>query len=122
MNKTILGHIDCPTCGEETAMRITTDKNGDPFGFCEICRQQLRVGGDADRVEDFYRAHPGIKKPGAPVTETATVKSASMMAPAELAAAKPAAKPVTAPATAPAPAKKPGGHNPFAFLIEGEKL
>ena len=119
MNKTILGHIDCPTCGEETAMRITTDKNGDPFGFCEICRQQLRVGGDADRVDDFYRAHPGIKKPGAPVRATVSAPAAEPAKPAAP-AAKPAAVP--APAPAPAPAKKPGGHNPFAFLIEGEKL
>lgn len=116
MSKHLLGHIDCPTCGGAGTMRVTTDKNGEPFGFCKDgCRQQLRVGGDPDRVHDFYKAHPGIKKPGAPVTETVPEKPA---APAP--AAKQAAPvTVTAPAPAPAPAKpvrKPAA-NPFDFLI-----
>lgn len=61
----ILGHIDCPSCGHDRGMRITPDKNGEPFGFCEAnCDQQLRVGGKARRVELFYKAHPGIRRPG----------------------------------------------------------
>jgi len=60
----ILGHIDCVSCGHDRGMRITEDKNGDPFGFCEAnCDQQLRIGGKARRVELFYKQHPGIRRP-----------------------------------------------------------
>ena len=49
--KHVLGHIDCPTCGTAHGMRVTLDKNGDPFAFCEAeCNQQLRIGGNARRV------------------------------------------------------------------------
>jgi hypothetical protein len=55
----VLGHIDCPTCGTVGGMRITADKNGDPFGYCEAeCSQQLRVGGDARRVRKFLARYP----------------------------------------------------------------
>jgi hypothetical protein len=36
-----VGHIDCPTCGLAGGMAIKHDKNGDAFGFCEDCTQQL---------------------------------------------------------------------------------
>lgn len=40
-------------------MRITLDKNGHPFGFCEAeCGQQLRVGGDKRRVKAFVARYP----------------------------------------------------------------
>jgi hypothetical protein len=49
-------------------MRITHDKNGDPFGFCESnCNQQLRVGGDKRRVALFLARYPWA---GGPVTDT----------------------------------------------------
>lgn len=58
-DKVILGHIDCPTCGTAKGMRITHDKNGDPFGYCEAeCGQQLRVGGDKRRVRQFVARYP----------------------------------------------------------------
>lgn len=61
----ILGHVDCPVCGYNKGMRITADKNGEPFGFCEAnCDAQLRVGGKSRRVELFYKHHPGIRRPG----------------------------------------------------------
>lgn len=61
--RTILGHIDCPTCGMQQAMRITEDKNGDPFGFCEAnCGQQLRIGGDRRRVRDFFNRYPSVQR------------------------------------------------------------
>lgn len=64
----ILGHIDCPSCGWDGGMRITTDKNGEPFGFCEAnCDQQLRIGGKPRRVEQFYAEHPVIRRPGGTV-------------------------------------------------------
>lgn len=66
----LLGHIDCPCCGLIKGMRITEDKNGQPFGYCEgDCSQQLRIGGDARRVNQFYANHPHIKRPGT-VTHT----------------------------------------------------
>lgn len=99
----ILGHIDCPTCGTAKGMRITADKNGDPFGFCEAnCGQQLRIGGDKRRVRDFVARHPWA---GQPVTEPTPEK-----------------KPVTV--TAPKsqePEPKPQRKqvaNPFDFLLK----
>lgn len=57
--KAVLGYIDCPACGTAKGMRITPDKNGDPFGFCEAeCGQQLRVGGDKRRVRSFVARYP----------------------------------------------------------------
>lgn len=68
--KSILGHIDCPTCGGVKKMRVTSDKNGDPFGYCETgCRQQLRVGGDPIRVETFLKKHPWAAQKPVTVTE-----------------------------------------------------
>lgn len=73
----ILGHIDCPACGTPAGMRVTRDKNGDPFGFCEAtCNAQLRIGGNPHRVAAFARLYPwAAKKPvtvpeAPPVTPT----------------------------------------------------
>ncbi|ABE49098.1 hypothetical protein [Methylobacillus flagellatus] len=77
--KSILGHINCPYCGTANGMRITSDKNGAPFGFCEAsCDGQLRVGGKARRVDAFLKQYPHIaqamqpKQEKPPVTVTAT--------------------------------------------------
>ena len=73
MEKPILGQIDCPTCGEK--MRITTDKNGDPFGYCAgNCRQQLRIGGDPYRVRAFLARFPWAAPAPVTVTEPETAK------------------------------------------------
>lgn len=70
MSREILGHIDCPHCGHEAGMRITLDKSGAPFGFCEAnCNGQMRIGGNAARVAAFYRKHPHLKQPGAAAPE-----------------------------------------------------
>lgn len=104
--KTILGHIDCPTCGTADGMRVTLDKNGEPFAFCEAeCNQQLRIGGNARRVRKFVERYPW-----------AAGKNE-----------EPAPAPVTAPAPAPTPAKTPAPAkpkavaNPFDFLLQGTK-
>jgi hypothetical protein len=64
--KTILGRIDCPSCGYKDGMRVTHDKNSNPFGYCDAsCGQQLRIGGDPRRVRDFIARHPwaaGVEK------------------------------------------------------------
>jgi hypothetical protein len=111
-DKQILGHIDCPTCGAAKGMRITHDKNNEPFGYCEAnCSQQLRVGGDARRVRDFVARHPWAAAPG--------TGTAPPSAPAPVTAPQEAKKPVTV--TAPEPvkeqAKKKAG--PFDFLLPG---
>lgn len=70
--KIIYGRITCPHCHFVDGMRITADKNGQPFGFCDAnCRGQLKIGGDAFRVNKFYQAHPAIANAmkGEPVTE-----------------------------------------------------
>lgn len=107
MAKEILGHIDCPVCGTAKGLRITHDKNGEPFGFCEAeCNQQIRIGGNARRVAAFLKRHPWAAGPQ-PVTVTAPDS-----APPTAKAAKPAPAPV--PVTP--PARKPVA-NPFDFLI-----
>ena len=51
-------------------MRITPDKSGAPFGYCEgDCSGQMRVGGNAARIEKFYAKNPHIKRVG-PLTAT----------------------------------------------------
>lgn len=71
MQKPTLGHIDCPSCGKAQGMRITHDKNGDPFGFCEDgCGQQLRVGGSPMRVRAFVKRYPFAAKSAQPVPVT----------------------------------------------------
>jgi hypothetical protein len=63
MGREILGHINCPHCGFSSGMRITLDKSGAPFGYCEAnCSGQMRVGGSASRVAKFYAIHPHLKK------------------------------------------------------------
>lgn len=95
--KETLGHIDCPTCGTAGGMRITRDKNGDPFGYSEACcNQQLRIGGDRRRVAAFVARYPwAADTPPAPAPKNA---------------------PEAAPAPAPKPARKAG---PFDFLMPG---
>lgn len=85
--KEVLGHIDCPACGAARGMRVTEDKNGNPFGYCEhTCGQQLRVGPDPYRVKKFRERYPwaASKAKAAPVAEPVPVTEP-----------KPAAKPVT---------------------------
>lgn len=60
-DKTIYGRIDCPCCKTKDGVRITKDKNGEPFGFCDAkCEVQIRLGGKAYRVGEFARAYPEI--------------------------------------------------------------
>lgn len=118
MSREVLGHIDCPTCGTAKGMRITQDKNGDPFGYCEAeCSQQMRIGGDKRRVKAFVARYPWAMPPAVSVTAPAPAP-----APTPEAAPKPAPKPAAkaAPVPAPAPAKperKPVA-NPFDFLLQ----
>lgn len=72
MQKHALGHIDCPYCAAPKMMRITHDKNGKPFGHCEDCTGQLRVGGHSYREKKFIERYPfsGQKAPEMPVTVT----------------------------------------------------
>lgn len=91
MEKRVLGHIDCPTCGTAKGMRITHDKNGDPFGYCEAtCSQQMRIGGEKSRVKKFLERFPWAagSAPVAPVTNTATAPAT--VKPTEQAKPKPA--------------------------------
>jgi len=95
-----LGDIDCPVCGYTKGMKITEDKNGEPFGFCEQnCDAQLRVGGKLHRVAKFYRLHPEIKRPG----ESPPAKVAAV----PVAPAKADATETDKPDTPPTPPAKP---------------
>lgn len=116
-SRAVLGHIDCPTCGTAKGMRITPDKNGHPFGYCEAeCSQQMRIGGDARRVRKFVERFPWAEAPGAgPAVPVPEVKPAEK--PVPVTAAKPAAKPVTVSAPVEKPVKKAG---PFDFLMGAE--
>lgn len=92
--KKVMGYIDCPSCGTKGGMRITHDKNGDPFGFCEAtCDQQLRIGGSPRRVRAFLARFPWAS--GEPVTVTVTgtdaeIRAAVVAVPVTVTAAKPA--------------------------------
>ncbi len=94
--KPILGHITCPCCGQADAMAVKADKNGDPFGHCEECAGQLRVGGKPGRVRKFLRLYPwaaGEAAPVVPVTVTVTEEKAADPAPGAAPPAPPARKP-----------------------------
>lgn len=104
----VFGHIDCPTCGTKGGMRITHDKNGHPFGYCEAeCSQQLRIGGDVRRVRKFLARFPWAAGTGEPATAPA-------------APAAPVTATVPAPAPTPEPKAKPkarGGLGVFDALM-----
>lgn len=108
-NREVLGHIDCPTCGTAGAMRITPDKNGEPFGYCTDCYQQMRIGGNKDRVARFVKRYGWAAGKPEPVPVTVT----------EPKPAPAAAKPAEKPAPVPVPAKKKPA-NPFGLLLGGE--
>lgn len=112
-SKEILGHIDCPTCGTAKGMRITSDKNGDPFGYCEAgCSQQMRVGGDKYRVQKFIARYPWAA--GQPQTEPVTVTETEKPAPEKPAPA--VKKPVTETAPAPEAKKRTGLGDALKYL------
>lgn len=98
----ILGQIDCPYCGTAGGMRITPDRNGAPFGYCEAnCAGQLRIGGERRRVDAFYAKYPHVRRPD----QAAAPKAApAPAAPAPAPTAAPAPAPTTAP---PPPARRP---------------
>jgi hypothetical protein len=113
MTKKILGHIDCPSCGTAKGMRISADRNGDPFGFCEAeCGQQLRIGGNVRRVRAFLARFPWAA--GAPVTGTVTEPATPAAPPVTVAAPVPAPARPAAPAAPKAPATKPAPTPPPA--------
>lgn len=94
----ILGYINCPSCGTQHGMRITRDKNGHPFGWCEkSCGQQLRVGPEPRRIRDFMKLYPQLSsradEPKAAVTaEPLEVPPVTLPKPQPPAAPKPAKK------------------------------
>lgn len=99
------GAIDCPTCGTVGAMEVRTDKNGEPFGHCIECDQQLRIGGKARRVQAFKRRNPWWGQ----YLEQLQEQKGKAPAPA------PAQATATATATAPAPAPRKAA-SVFDFL------
>jgi len=110
MQKTILGHIDCPTCGGAQTMRITHDKNTEPFGYCETnCRQQLRIGGDPYRVKKFIEKFPWA---GAPVAVPVTVTK-----PEPVAKKPPEAPKIPVTVTEPEKAAKPVKRDAFSHAL-----
>lgn len=108
MQKEILGYIDCPSCGTVKGMRITEDKNGHPYGYCEAeCSQQLRIGGDASRVEKFRTRYPWARGK-APVSHT--VPENKTNTPSEEAARAPVNVSAPATETPPPPPRKKAAH------------
>lgn len=109
--KEVLGHIPCPSCGE--AMRVTNDKNGNPFGYCDHgCGQQLRVGPDKFRVQKFRERYQWAKPKAEPAAQAA--HPVPVTVPAKPAAQVPQAK-AAEPVPAPAPTKPAA--SPFDFLL-----
>jgi hypothetical protein len=107
VEKTVIGHIDCPTCGIPNGMRITHDKNGEPFGYCAgNCRQQLRIGGDPYRVQQFIKKHPWAGKKPVTVTEQEPAQIPEKIPVTVTEPAKPGKKPVTEPEPIPSAPKR----------------
>ncbi|CDN87497.1 hypothetical protein [Hydrogenophaga intermedia] len=107
-DKVVRGYIDCPSCGTPGGMRITSDKNGDPFGFCTAtCRQQLRVGPDPERVALFEANHAKRLATAAP----APAPAAPVAAPA----------PVAEPPPPPAAPKRTGLADALHFMAGGAR-
>lgn len=69
-------------------MAIKHDKNLDPFGHCEDCGGQLRVGGKPGRVRAFVSRYPWAAAGALPVTVTV---------PVTVTGSEPAPEPVTEP-------------------------
>lgn len=115
--KAVLGHIDCPSCGAVKGMRITQDKNGAPFGFCEAeCGQQLRIGGDKRRVRSFVARYPWAA--GEPVTVTGDEAVAvQVVAPVPVPVAAPVATPVVPEPVK--PVKRSPLQDAAAYLLSG---
>ncbi len=92
--KEALGYITCPTCGTHDGMRITHDKNGDPFGYCEAnCGQQMRIGGDKRRVRDFLARFPQFAPKAEPAAATSAEPVPVPVVTVPVAEPKPPAKP-----------------------------
>lgn len=72
MQKAVKGHIDCPYCGASETMRIIDDKNGKPFGHCDDCNGQMRVGGNTYREKKFYSLYPWAAPEAAKIPVTVT--------------------------------------------------
>ncbi len=107
MSKEILGRMSCPCCGFADGVRVTPDRNNQPFGFCEECGFQMRIGGSLPRVRAFYKRHPQVKQIGEVEVSQDKPKPAEKQAP------KPAepveeVKTEAPPAPRHAPIEKPG--------------
>lgn len=100
--KPVLGMIDCPHCGEVGGMAVKHDKNLEPFGHCDECSGQLRVGGKPARVRKFCRRYPWAAAGVAPVAEG---QAPAAPAAAPVTVTEPAARQAPPPAP-PVPARK----------------
>lgn len=106
-----LGRIACPTCGMADGMRITQDKNGEPFGYCDAgCNQQMRIGGSSYRVGKFVARYPwAVPKPvTVPDTKPEPIKPEPVPE-----------KPARQVQAKPLPPKPKGTGNAFLDLIQG---
>ena len=107
--QTVLGRIECKGCNTPDGMRITHDKNMEPFGFCDAeCGLQMRIGGNKRRVELFIKNNPWAAAPGAK-KDTGIPSGQPSQKPA---AARPAAK---------AAKEKPVLPAAAAHIVEPEK-
>jgi len=70
--KPIIGTIPCPHCDNDK-MGVKRDKNEDPFGHCEECGGQLRVGGSPARLRKFIAKYPWAAKPAVGAADPVTV-------------------------------------------------
>lgn len=101
--KPIIGQIPCPHC--DAMMNVKRDKNEDPFGHCEECSGQLRVGGNPARLRKFIAKYPWAAKPAVGAADPVTVTEKP-----------PAPAPVT---EAPPPPKRRAGFADALTLLGG---
>lgn len=72
MKKEGKGHINCPYCDGAQTMRVIEDRNGKPFGHCDDCNGQMRVGGSKHREEKFCSLYPWAAPKAAKIPVTVT--------------------------------------------------
>ena len=118
MAKEILGRVDCPFCHLSQGVRVTHDKNGQPFGYCDGgCHGQMKVGGDAHRVARFVEKYPwaaplnAAKPVSVPVREPEPEAVQPVMAPVQVVKPEPKPKPKRQPVA-----------NPFDIFLKKEPV
>lgn len=73
-------------------MRFIRDKNGNPFGHCDDCNGQLRIGSNNYRKKKFAAMYPWAAEKAAEIPVTVTDIKTAALAPVAHVQEKPVSK------------------------------